>query len=82
MSTESVLDFAEVASKDSIQLALVRLFMLQFVADKAKKSSVQEGSEWSHFYTHLQNEWRKMDRLYLDKAQTLAEMIFEIERCL
>ena len=80
VSTESVLDFADEVSKDPIQFDLLRLFMLQFVADKAKNSFVSQGNEWSQFYTHLQNEWRKMDRLYLDKAQTLAEMIFEIER--
>ena len=82
VSTENVLDFADEVSKDPIQLDLVRLFMLQFVADKAKNSSAILGNEWSLFYTHLQSEWRKMDKLYLDKAQSLAEMIFEIERCL
>ena len=80
VSTESVLDFADIMSKDPIQLDLIRLFILQFVAEKTKNSSIIHGNEWSQFYTHLQNEWRKMDRLYLDKAQTLAEMIFEIER--
>ena len=80
ISTESVLDFADDVSKDAIQLDLVRLFMLQFVADKAKNSAHRQANEWSQFYTHLQNEWGKMDRLYLDKAQTLSEMIFEIER--
>ena len=38
------------------------------------------GYDWSQFYTRLQNLWRQMDRLYLDKAAGLAEMIFEIER--
>ena len=80
VSTESVLDFSDEISNDPIQLDLIRLFMLQFIAKKAKEASIQEGNEWSRFYTHLQNEWRKMDRLYLDKGQTIAEMIFEIER--
>ena len=80
VSVETVLDFTDEVSKDSIQLDLVRLFMLQFVAEYAKKSPLITGNNWSGLYTELQNKWRKMDRLYLDKAQTLAEMIFEIER--
>ena len=77
---EGVLDFADEISKDPIQLDLVRLFMLQFVSDKAKKSPLMMGNDWSAFYTYLQNLWRRMDRFYLDKAETLAEMIFLIER--
>ena len=80
ISAEVVLDFADKVAKDHIQLDLVRLFMLQFVADQAKKSTVVVGNDWSLFYTHLQNEWRKIDRFYLDKEQTVSEMIFEIER--
>ncbi len=79
-SVEDVLNFSDNVSKDPIQTDLVRLFMLQFVGDLAKKSPIATGNDWSHFYTHLQSEWRKIDRLYLDKAQTLAEMIFSIER--
>ena len=78
--SEEVLNFADDVAKDPIQMDLVRLFMLNFVAEKAKKSPVVLGYDWSQFYSYLQNEWRKMDRLYLDKAQVLSEMIFEIER--
>ena len=78
--SENVLDFSEEISKDVIQLDLVRLFMLQFIVQKAKNSPIIAGNDWSQFYTYLQNSWRKMDRLYLDKAQTVAELIFEIER--
>lgn len=81
-SIESVLSFSEEVSKDPVQLDLVRFFMLQYIAQIAKKSSVVEANDWSRFYVRLQNDWRKMDRLYLDKSQTLAEMIFSIERCL
>ena len=79
-SIEEVLNFSDNVAKDQIQTDLTRLFMLQFVADMAKKTAISMGNEWSKFYVHLQSEWRKMDRLYLDKAQTLSEMIFEIER--
>ena len=71
---------ADEVSKDSIQLDLVRLFMLQFVADKVKNVPLQQANDWSGLYTRLQSDWRKMDRLYLDKVQTLSEMIFDIER--
>ena len=77
---EEVLDFSDEVTKDVSQMDLVRLFMLQFVANQTKNSSVIKGNDWSQFYSYLQNEWRKMDRLYLDKAQTIAEMIFSIER--
>ena len=80
VSTETILDFADEVSKDSIQLDLVRLFMLQFVADKVKNVPLQQANDWSGLYTRLQSDWRKMDRLYLDKVQTLSEMIFDIER--
>lgn len=79
-SIEGVLSFSDNVAKDQIQTDLTRLFMLQFVADMAKKTAISTGNEWSKFYAHLQSEWHKMDRLYLDKAQTLSEMIFEIER--
>ena len=77
---ETVLDFADEVSKDPVQLDLVRLFILQFVANQAKNSSVVVGNDWSAFYAYLQTLWRKMDSLYLDKAQTISEIIFEIER--
>ena len=80
VSLESVFDFSNEAAKDPVRLDLIRLFMLHFVADKAKNVPVSSGYDWSQFYSHLQNEWRKMDRLYLDKEQTLAELIFSIER--
>lgn len=80
VSVESVLSFSEEVAKNPVQLDLVRLYMLRFVADMAKKTSVISGYDWSLFYIQLQNEWHKMDRLYLDKAQVLAEMIFSIER--
>ena len=80
VSVEEVLDFADEVTKGVSQMDLVCLFMLQFVANQAKNSPVVKGNDWSQFYVYLQNEWRKMDRLYLDKAQTIAEMIFSIER--
>jgi len=80
VSLESVFDFSSEVAKDPLQSDLIRLFMLDFVADKAKNTPVSSGYDWSQFYTRLQNEWRKMDRLYLDKEQALAEMIFSIER--
>ncbi|MGN0919206.1 MAG: hypothetical protein ACI4OR_00370 [Alphaproteobacteria bacterium] len=80
VSLEAVLDFSGEVAKNPIQLDLIRLFMLQFVADKAKNSSIISGYDWSEFYAQLQNKWGKMDKLYLDKEQTLAEMIFSIER--
>lgn len=80
ISSEEVLNFSEEVAKDSVKMDLIRLFMLQFIANIAKDSSVTAGYNWSKFYNHLQNEWHKMDKLYLDKAQTLTEMIFEIER--
>ena len=82
MAAESVLAFAEEVAKDATQMDLIRLLMLDFVAEKAKKSAVTSGYEWSLLYTELQNEWRQMDRLYLDKGQALSEMIFTIERYL
>ena len=78
--SEEVLNFSDDVVKDSIQLDLIRLFMFQFIAEKAKNSSVMHGNDWSQFYVYIQGLWLKMDRLYLDKAQTLSEMIFEIER--
>ena len=80
VSSEEVLDFSDEVAKDPIKMDLIRLFMLQYIADKAKNSPLITGYDWSKIYTHLQTEWRKMDKLYLDKAQTLSEMIFEIER--
>ena len=80
VSLESVFDFSSEVAKDPVQLDLIRLFMLHFVADKAKNLPVSSGYDWSQFYSRLQNEWRKMDRLYLDKEQTVAEMIFSVER--
>ena len=78
--SEEVLNFSDEMSKDPVKMDLIRIFMLQFVAEKAKNFDIMIGCDWSKLYDHLQNEWRKMDRLYLDKAQTLTEMIFEIER--
>ena len=80
ISSEEVFSFTEEVAKDPIQLDLIRLFMLRFVADMSKKASVTQGYDWSLFYTYLQNLWRQSDRLYLDKGQILAEMIFAIER--
>lgn len=80
VSIEAVLNFSDEVVKNPVQLDLVRLFMLQFVADYTKKSSIIIGNEWSQFYSHLQNKWRQINKLYLDKSQTLSEMIFEIER--
>ena len=81
-SPEEVFDFSDAVSKNSAQLDLVRYFMLNFVAEMAKKSQLIKGNDWSQLYTLLQDRWQQMNRLYLDKAQTLAEMIFKIERCL
>ncbi len=80
VSIEAVLNFSDEVVKNLVQLDLVRLFMLQFVANYTKKSSIIIGNEWSQFYSHLQNKWRQINKLYLDKSQTLSEMIFEIER--
>ena len=80
ISSEEVLNLSDEIAKDPIKMDLIRLFMLQYVANKAKNSSIASGHDWSKFYNYLQTEWRKMDKLYLDKAQTLTEMIFEIER--
>ena len=80
VSSEEVFSFTDDVAKDPIQLDLIRLFMLHFVADMAKKMSPMQGYNWSLLYTQLQNQWRQSDRLYLDKAQVLAEMIFSIER--
>jgi len=79
-SPEEVLAFSDNTSKDPVKADLIRLFMLQFVGDMAKKTSLSAGNDWSNFYVYLQSLWRKTDRLYLDKSQMIAEMIFLIER--
>ncbi len=54
--------------------------MLEFVDDIAKKSSLIYANDWGNFYNYLQAEWNKIEGIYLDKSQVLAEMIFSIER--
>ena len=78
--SESVMNFSEEIVKDPVKVKLVRLFMLKFIAEMAKKSKILKGYDWSKFYAYIEKKWHQMDALYLDKAQSLTEMIFEIER--
>lgn len=73
-----VLAFSQEISKDVHQYNLTTHFILKFVRDQAMAAPIDFGKKMTELHAWIESLIRKVDSLYLDKAQVLSDIIFKI----